>query len=156
MEQHEALPIPDHVAPNEAASRRPLSYLAVLSTVILPVALIPYLACRRSVNSLRRQLDECTTTITKLQRDLKTTTLENTLRRDEHTRLRGWLTEMKGDLRTAGADARQEASALHVEMMRDLNRLHDETEQHFIVQDKSIAQLHTGLHRALIEARDAR
>lgn len=108
------------------------------------------------MNSLRRQLDECTTTITKLQRDLKTTTLENTLRQDEHTRLRGWLTEMKGDLRTAGADARQEASALHVEMMRDLNRLHDETEQHFIVQDKSIAQLHTGLHRALIEARDAR
>lgn len=166
MEQQEALPIPDHVASNETTivsnsdgstrGRRPLTHLAVLSTVILPVVLIPYLASRRSVNLLRRQLDECTTTITKLQRDLKTTALENTLRRDEHTRLRGWLTEMKNDLRTVGADVRQDASALHVEMKQDLNRLHDDTEQQFIARDKSSAQLSTGLHRALIEARDAR
>ena len=164
MEQQEALPIPDRVVPNETtiaphpdgSNRGPLTHLAVLSTIILPVALIPYLASRRSVNSLRRQLDECTATITKLQQDLKTTTLRSTLRRDEHTRLRSWLTDMRNDSRTVRKEVRQEAFVLHVEMKHDLNRLQDETEQHFIVQDKSIAQLHTGLHRALIEARDAR
>lgn len=130
MEQQDALLVPDRVDtvpavgdniinhPNNQRPRRTLAHLAVLSAVVLPIVVLPYLASRRNTSQLQRQLNQYAITIAKLQRDLKTTMLDNALRRDDHARIRGLLTEMK-----------QETRNLSAELRRDLQRLNIEGEQ---------------------------
>lgn len=125
--------------------RRTLTHLSVLAAVVLPITLLPYLAARRSTNLFRRQLEEQRVTIAELQRDLKVALLESGLRRDEHARVRGLLTEIRKESRNLGA-----------EMKQDMQRLRFEGEQQVIDQGQTNNMLRSDLQKILDETRRTR
>jgi len=156
MEQQETLPIPNRVAEDVAVhdvpasddnhpNRRPgrtLTHLAVLTTVLVPITLLPYCVARRNINQLRRRLNEYAVTIARLQRDSKTTSLENALRDD---RVRGLLSEM-----------RRESRNINVEMSHGLESLRVETEDLKAAQATLNNVLRSQLQKALDETRRTR
>lgn len=115
MEQTEASITTDHESIDNQRSRRTLVHLTVLTAVVLPIALVPYLVARRTTNTLHRRLDEYKVTIQTLQRDLKTTMLDNALRRDEQARVRGILAEMKQDTHSVITATKQDLQRLRAE-----------------------------------------
>jgi hypothetical protein len=161
MEQQEAPLIPGHVldgaSGNDVAAmdvhhpnpnRRPrsaLTHLAVLTTVLLPIALLPYCVVSRNVRLLRRRLNEYAVTTARLQRALKTTALENALIRDQNSRVRGLLTEIQ-----------QESYNINVETKQALERLRAEGERQMAAQATSDRVLQSDLQKALDEARRSR
>jgi len=153
MEQQEALLIPDRVVEDDApadnhSNRRPrsaLTHLAVLTTVLLPITLLPYCFARRNISQLRRRLNEYAVTIARLQRDSKTTVLESALRRDQDSRMRGLLTEMQ-----------RESSKLTAEVRQSIERLSAEWEHQKEVQTATENELQSDLQRVLEETRHAR
>jgi hypothetical protein len=157
MEQQEALLIPDRVvkdvATNDAPtdnhlnrrSRSTLTHLTVLTTVLLPITLLPYCFARRNINQLRRRLNEYAVTLSRLQKDSKTTALESTLRRDHDSRLRGLVTEVQ-----------QESSKLAAEVRQNIERLSAEWEHQKDVQATRENELRSDLQKALEETRHAR
>ncbi|KIM83769.1 hypothetical protein PILCRDRAFT_818796 [Piloderma croceum F 1598] len=157
MEQQEALPIPDRVVEDVAvhnvpadnhSNRRPrsaLTHLVVLTTVLLPITLLPFCFARRNISQLRRRLNECAVIIARLQRDSKTTVLESALRRDQDSRMRELLTEM-----------RQESSKLSAEVRQNIDRLSTEWEHQKEVQTTTENELRSDLQKILEETRHAR
>lgn len=73
----------------------PLTHAVVLGSILLPVAILPYLAVRRHLITLNRKISEVGITNAALQRDFKTALLEASIRREEHERLRSLLQETK-------------------------------------------------------------
>jgi hypothetical protein len=159
MEQQEALLIPDRVV-DEAASddmptmddkysnRRPrstLTHLAVLTTVFLPITLLPYCIASRNIGLLRRRLDEYSVTIARLQRDLRTTASANALIRDEYSQIRALLSEM-----------RKESRNINVEVKQGLEKLRVEGEHQMVAQAASDKLLRSDLQKALDETRRIR
>lgn len=161
MEQQEALLIPDHVLDgafgNDAAAvmdvhsnpnRRPrsaLTHFVVLTTVLLPIALLPYCVVSRNIRLLRRRLNEYAVTTARLQRELKMRDLENTLIRDQSSRVRGLLTEIQ-----------QESYNLNVEMKQALEKLRAEGEHQMAAQATADKVFRSDLQKALDEARRSR
>lgn len=159
MEQQEALLIPDrlvdesavdnapvmdHKNPNRG-SRSALVHLAVLTTVLLPITLLPYCVASRNIALLRRRLNEYVVATARLQRDLRTTALENALIRDEHSRVRELLSEI-----------RQESRNIDVEMKQDLEKLRVEGEHQTATQAASNKSFRSDLQKALDETRRTR
>lgn len=114
--------------------RRTLTHLTVLAAVVLPITLLPYLAARRNTNLLRRQIEQQGVTIARLQRELKSALLESGLRRDEHTRVRGLLAEMKQESCSLSAELRRGMVELRLKgdqeaaiLRSDLQKILDET-----------------------------
>lgn len=151
MEQQEALLISDRVEDVTADNhpdRRPhsaLTHLAVLTTVLLPITLLPYCVARRNINLLRKRLNEYAVTIARLQRDSKTTVLESALRRDQDSRIRGLLTEMQ-----------QESRDSKVNLTQSLERLQAEWEHKKETHAASESELRSDLQKALEETRHTR
>ena len=85
----------------------PYTHLAIFASVLFPVALLPYLAVRRSLLSLHRQLGDLSAANAALQRDLKTALLETSVRHEEHERLRSVLTESRRELEAVKRDTAQ-------------------------------------------------
>ena len=156
MEQQEALLIPDHAVgdvpvyetpamddnrPNPRP-KRPLNGLAVVAAALVPITLLPYYLARRNISQLRRRLNEYAVIIARLQRDSKTTTLENSLRDD---RVRGLLTEI-----------RQESHNMNAEMRQGLERLRAQTKHQKVAQAVLDSSLRSDLQRALEETRHIR
>lgn len=168
MDRQEPLPIADNVANDSSSPKtntqiitnqspgRVLTHLAVISAIVLPIACIPYLISKRNTNVLRRQIFDHADTVSKLQRDLKTTMLENALRRDEHTRVRGSLAEMQRQLQKVSTDVREECADLDAGMKRALSSFREQGEQQMLTQDTSDAEFRSALQIALDEARDTR
>lgn len=77
------------------APTSPLTHILILSSILLPVAILPYLAIRRQLISLNRKITEVGIMNATLQRDLKTALLEASIRREEHDRLHALLKESK-------------------------------------------------------------
>ena len=76
----------------------PWTHFAIFTGVLAPVALLPYLAVRGHLISLRRKVTEVSHTNAALQRDLKAALLESSIRREEHDRLVTALSEIRRDL----------------------------------------------------------
>lgn len=146
-----------HNAGDDRRLRRPLTHhLVFLSAIALPITLISYLAFRRGTSNLHMQLNKSNVAIARLQRDLKTTMLENALRRDEYTRIRGSLTEMKHDIRKVNTEMRQEWDNLDVELRQNLKKLRDERDQQLTAQEESDIRFRSDLQAALDEAQKSR
>lgn len=101
--------------PVQQPQSRPLSpwtHFAIITGVLTPVALLPYLAVRGQLAALQRAVHEVSQTGAALQRELKAALLETAIRREEHDRLAGAL-----------ADARREFEAFRAEhRARELQR----------------------------------
>jgi hypothetical protein len=157
MEQQEALPIPDRVVEDVAvhdapadnnSNRRPrsaLTHLAVLTTVLLPITLLPYCFARRNISQLRRRLNEYAVIVSRLQRDSKTTVLASALRRDQDSRTRELLTELQ-----------QESSKLSAEVRQSIERLSNEWEHQKEIQTATGNELRSDLQKILDATRQAR
>ena len=102
-----------------------MRFAAIFASVLTPVALLPYLAVRRSLLSLHRQLGDLSAANAALQRDLKTALLETSVRREEHERLRSVLTEARRELEAVKRDTAQ----------KDLERARSEERVRRDIQD---------------------
>lgn len=96
--------------PNQVSPLSPWTHVAIFSSVLAPVALLPYLAVRRHLLSLHRKVSEVGTANAALQRDLKAALLESSIRRDEHDRLASTMGEFRRELERLRAE--QSARAL--------------------------------------------
>lgn len=76
----------------------PWTHVAIFTSVLAPVALLPYLAVRRHLISLHRKVSEVATANAALQTDLRAALLETSVRREEHERLNTAFTEIRRDL----------------------------------------------------------
>jgi septal ring factor EnvC (AmiA/AmiB activator) len=79
---------PEHRLSHEAR-------LAVFSALVFPVALVPFLLLRRSLHGMHHKLDQTRVAVNGLQRELKSTLFEMSVRRDEHARLNGSIMELR-------------------------------------------------------------
>lgn len=66
----------------------PLTHAIFLSTLIIPFAVLPYLAITRHLRGLQATATEVQATTAAMQRELRTTLLENAIRKDEQAHLR--------------------------------------------------------------------
>jgi hypothetical protein len=73
----------------------PWTHFAVLTAVLAPVALLPYLAVRRHLISLHHKVSEVSATNAALHRDLRSALMETAIRREEQNRLAGTLGEVR-------------------------------------------------------------
>ncbi|KAI0320619.1 hypothetical protein OF83DRAFT_529674 [Amylostereum chailletii] len=89
----------------------PESRLIVFSAIVLPVALAPLIVLRRSLVALHRKVDASYAASQALQRELKATLLDMSVRRDEHRQLK----TLVGGLRRRIDELSKEAhkSSLH-------------------------------------------
>ena len=92
----------------------PWTHFAVLTSVLAPVALVPYLAVRRHLISLHRKVSEVSATNAALHRDLKAALLESSIRREEHDRM----TTALGEIRRELGQFRAEQGAKELERAR--------------------------------------
>ncbi|KIP10584.1 hypothetical protein PHLGIDRAFT_125451 [Phlebiopsis gigantea 11061_1 CR5-6] len=94
----------------QMAPLSPWTHVAIFSSILTPIALLPYLAVRRHLLSLHRKVSEVGTANAALQRDLKAALLESSIRRDEHERLTSTMGEFRRELERLRAE--QSARAL--------------------------------------------
>lgn len=88
----------------------PLTHILIFSAILGPIALLPYLAVRRQLQSLNRQITDLATANAASHRGLRYTLAEMAVRREEHERLRGMLADMRQDLeRFRAEETRREA-----------------------------------------------
>jgi len=110
----------------------PWTHFAIFTGILAPVALFPYLAVRRHLISLHREVSGVSQTNAALQRDLKAALLESSIRREEHDRLATALSEIRRDLDgfRAGQGARELRRARDEERTRSqINELAAENER---------------------------
>lgn len=82
----------------------PWTHVAIFTSILAPVALLPYLAVRRHLLSLHRQVSEIGAANAALQRDLRAALLESCIRREEHDRLGSTMNEIRRDLERVRAE----------------------------------------------------
>ncbi len=88
----------------------PLTHILIFSAILGPVALLPYLAVRRQLQSLNRQITDLATANAASHRGLRYTLAETAVRREEHERLRDMLVDMRQELEKFRAEeTRREA-----------------------------------------------
>jgi hypothetical protein len=151
-QSEEALLVPDTLAEDTTVRtdhnrsnprpRSPFTHLAVLTTVLVPITLLPYIVARRNTSQLRRRLNEYAVIIARLQRDSKTNTLENRLRDDRFT---GLLTEIRQESRNNNAEIRQ-----------GLEKLRNDTEHQKVAQATTDNVHRSELQQILEETRRTR
>jgi len=128
----EASPQELPVLSSSSNSKHPISIrtrILVLSSIILPVALLPYLAIRPQLRSLRRNVEELGITNAVLQRDLKAALRKASITRQEHERVEALLRETKNQFRTYRETAESNEvlrSKAEEEMRQDLKNLVEE------------------------------
>lgn len=104
--------IPSRPTPNTGRPPlSPLTHILIFASVLTPIALLPYLAVRSHLLSLHRKVGDLSAANAALRRDLKTTLLESSIRREEHDRLRALLEETRRDMEKVKAEgARREVA----------------------------------------------
>ena len=115
----------------------PWTHILILSSVLVPIAVVPYLAVRRHLLSLHRKMGELGAGNAALQRDLKSTLLESAIRREEHDRLRAMLEETRRDVEKVKVEeARRELARATADerVRRDLQELLQERQRTRCVQ----------------------
>lgn len=123
--------------------RRALLHFAVFAACLaVPIGLVPYLAAQRTTNALNRRINDSFITINRIQQDLNSLKLDHALRRDELTKLKGLITQMK-----------QEAHATNVEFKKDLRRLQVTAETLGSIQAAANDAFRSDFRRALEDAR---
>ncbi|EIM88497.1 uncharacterized protein STEHIDRAFT_120660 [Stereum hirsutum FP-91666 SS1] len=115
-------PLPQAVSPPgpsyETATLSVGARLAVFTALALPVTLLPFITLRRQLLSLHRKTDEIRAATNVLQRELKGTLVELSVKKEEHLRMKEMLEE-----------ARQKLEATRRDTHRlQLSRLADEKE----------------------------
>lgn len=109
-----------------AAPISPWTHAVVLTAILAPTAIVPYLAVRRHLLSLHRKVAEVATSNATLQRDLKTALLESSIRREEHDRLKILIDEVRRDLKRFREEETREKLAKarqHEKIRRDIEEL---------------------------------
>jgi hypothetical protein len=138
----------------EELSQRPLTRVAqrfaVLATLLLPIAVIPYLVTRRQVSTLRTQVRESGLAAAQLQGRWRGALKEAAAVHDLHAQTQGLLDRTRQELRalqretgelrdkfeaaSVEGEARREENVqlrgLVEELCRGMNRLHDVGERH--------------------------
>lgn len=115
-------PLPQAISPPgpsyETATLSVGARLAVFTALALPVTLLPFITLRRQLLSLHRKTDEIRAATNVLQRELKGTLVELSVKKEEHLRMKEMLEE-----------ARQKLEATRRDTHRlQLSRLADEKE----------------------------
>ncbi|KAI0081795.1 hypothetical protein K474DRAFT_1703644 [Panus rudis PR-1116 ss-1] len=84
--------------PNDRQPISPLTHILILTSILTPIGLLPYLAVRRHLLTLSRKLSEISSTNASLQRDFRNALLEASVRREEHDRLRRLVEEQRREV----------------------------------------------------------
>ncbi len=129
----------------------PLTHVLILTSILGPVALFPYLAVRRHLLSIHRKIGEVGAVSAVLQRDLKTALLEASIRREEHERLRALIDETRRDVEKVKTEENKRELAratVSERMRRDLEDLMVERQKTRCVvsmpENMHIIQVHFG------------
>lgn len=88
--EHEPTISASMLASNDAtpAPTTPLTHAIFLSTLIVPFALLPYIAITRRLRGLQSSATEIQHTTAAVQRELRATLLDNAVRKEEQARIR--------------------------------------------------------------------
>lgn len=82
----------------------PLTHVVIFSAILAPIAILPYIAVRRHLLSLHREVAEIGKATAASQRDLKNGLLEASVRREEFDKLEFVLTGVRRDLEKLRGD----------------------------------------------------
>lgn len=114
-----------HLVELRPAQTSSLTHLIFFGSLLLPFAVLPYFAIRRHLVHIRHRADEIGATTAALQRELKTTVLENAIRREEQVRTRQALDEAKRELERLRTEGEQARLALAAEKGVTRRRMQD-------------------------------
>ncbi|OCH94085.1 hypothetical protein OBBRIDRAFT_885018 [Obba rivulosa] len=110
----------------------PLTHLLILSSILAPIALLPYLATRTRLNALQRTVAETGRASTGLRHDLSHLIAAFTARRTEHERLVSLLNEMNTNmswLRRRAEQAAADRAASEGRVLKELRAMKMELEK---------------------------
>ncbi|THH33689.1 hypothetical protein EUX98_g619 [Antrodiella citrinella] len=91
-------PPPSPISTRPAYPTSPLTHIFILTSVLVPIALVPYLAVRRHLLRLHTQMARMNETNVMLQRDLKAALTEASVRREEQERVKVLVEGMRRDV----------------------------------------------------------
>ncbi|CAL1700631.1 unnamed protein product [Somion occarium] len=89
----------------------PLIHIAILTSILATVGLIPYVAVRRHALSLHRKLGDLGVANAAIKRDLKVLISESTLRQQQHSRVLSLLEKTRAELQDVKAEAHKQDAA---------------------------------------------
>ncbi|THH20142.1 hypothetical protein EW146_g1152 [Bondarzewia mesenterica] len=104
---------------------RPETRAAIFAALILPVAFLPFFALRRQLINLHRKVDAMGATTVGLQKNLKTSLLELSVKKEEHAQMRGMLQETRQNLETTRGELHRLELARTVETGELRTRLNE-------------------------------
>lgn len=132
-EARQGYEIPQTRAPTQVLPPlSPWTHVAIFTSILAPVALLPYLAVRKHLISLHRQVSEVSAANAALQRDVKAALLESSIRRDEHDRFTSAMSEIRRDFdRMRAEQGAKELQRVRVEerTKSDINELLEENKR---------------------------
>lgn len=94
-------------APAETSSLSLGARLAVFTVLALPVTLLPFITLRRQLIGLHRKVDEIRSTTDALQRELKGTLVDLSVRKDEQLRIKEMLEDARQKLEATRRDTQR-------------------------------------------------
>lgn len=109
-----------------------LTHLLLLSSIFVPLVLLPYIPIRRHLLSLHRKLDDLAATTSSLRSELKVSQLEVALRRQEHLRLRDRLITTKREIESLTLETARHSkdrAAVDDEFRKSIRELLNERDQ---------------------------
>jgi biopolymer transport protein ExbB/TolQ len=112
--------------------RRPLSHLAILTGILLPLAIVPYFLARRRIFSLRQKVGEMESKLIFLEKQLDKAVAEASHARHEQVKMRGSLHEIMqeaDEMRQESLQRTMKQAQTNQAVQADLRRLLDETQR---------------------------
>jgi hypothetical protein len=90
----------------------PLAHAVFLGCLIVPFAIMPYVAITRQLRAIQNSTSDIRASSAFLQRELRAVLLENAVRKDEQTRIRTSLDEMRIQMQALRNDAEKARSEI--------------------------------------------